>query len=94
MGWRWHLPRYVAILDWPPVLLGRLSHGSLKQCLIVSPRLNEFLIELLKVVLFLRVLSNELNQLWPDCKGAVVELRDLFVVSNIQVATARAEQCQ
>jgi hypothetical protein len=49
---------------------------------------------LLEVVLLLRVLPNEFDQFWPDRKSAVVELRDLFIISNIQVAAAGTEQGQ
>jgi hypothetical protein len=88
------LPRYVAILCRPCILLGRVSHRRFKKCFIISPRFDEFLVKLLEVIFLLSVLPDEFDQLWPNSKGTVIQFRDLLVVSNIQVATASAEQRQ
>lgn len=93
LRWRWHLSRHISILCWPCILLGRVRHRCLEKSFIVPSRFDELLVQLLKVIFLLCVLPNEFDQLWPNRKSAVVKLRDLFVISNVQVSTASAKQC-
>lgn len=50
-----------------------MGHGSLKEPFIVSSSLDELFVELREVILLLRVLADELDQLWSDGNGLVVQ---------------------
>jgi len=74
------------LLSRSTILLGGLGHRGLKHGFIVSSRLDELLIQLLEIILFLRVLSNQLDQLRPDAECLVVQLGNLLVLSGTNVA--------
>lgn len=76
---RWHALRHVRLRSVPVMvaMLRRLRHGLLKKRFVVSPGLDELLIELGKVVLLLGVLLDQLDQLWPNRQCLVVKFLEI-----------------
>ena len=75
-------------------MLWRMRHGLLEKRLVIAARLDEALVQLSEFVLLLRVFANQLNQLWPNRKRRVVQLRNLFIVAHVAAAALRARAQQ
>ena len=53
--------------------LWRVGHGRLQEGLVISPGLDELLVQLREVVFLLGVLLDQLDKLWPDSERLVIE---------------------
>jgi len=68
-----------------PVLISwlSLSHGCVQQVFVISARLDESLVELCEIIFSLGVLSNQLDELWSNGEGGVIEFSDFLVIPDI-----------